>query len=51
VFGTCSPEGLMNFTSNETVEDSVVHFLSWMLGEMESAGNDERERERERERV
>ena len=31
VLGACSPEILFNFTSDEAVEDSVVHFLSWML--------------------
>ena len=31
VLGACSPEGLVDFSSEELVEDSVVHFLGWML--------------------
>ena len=31
VLGACPPEGLVDFSSDELVEDSVVHFLCWML--------------------
>ena len=33
VLGACSPEGLVDFSSDELVEDAVVHFLCWMLCE------------------
>ena len=31
VLGACSPEGLVDFAADELVEDSVVHFLCWVL--------------------
>jgi hypothetical protein len=31
VLGACSPEGLVDFSADEAVEESVVHLLCWML--------------------